>query len=149
SSSSQSGVRVYNGQTLPKQGLTVATPNPLYVQGHYNAPGSALGTSDTSDTKPASLVGDAITILSQSWNDNNSTKALSQRVASATTVNAAILAGNVPTGNGYYSGGIENFPRFLENWSGKKFTYNGSMVLMFNSQIATAPWGPRNPNYYE
>ena len=35
---------------------------------------------------------------------------------------------------------MENFPRFLENWSGQTFTYNGSMVCMFNSQIANAPW---------
>ncbi|MGH7952808.1 MAG: hypothetical protein ACREFE_12950, partial [Limisphaerales bacterium] len=46
----------------------------------------------------------------------------------------------VPSGNGYYSGGVENFPRFLEDWSGRKFTYNGSMVVMFPSEIATAPW---------
>jgi hypothetical protein len=32
---------------------------------------------------------------------------------------------------------VENLPRFLENWSEQQFTYNGSMVCMFNSQIAT------------
>jgi hypothetical protein len=56
-------------------------------------------------------------------------------------VNAAILSGIVPSGKGYYSGGVENFPRFLEDWGGKTLTYNGSMVAMFNSLIATAPWG--------
>ena len=35
---------------------------------------------------------------------------------------------------------VENFPRFLENWSGKTFTYNGSMVVMFYSLLSTAPW---------
>ena len=39
-----------------------------------------------------------------------------------------------------YSGGVENLPRLLENWSGKTLTYNGSMVCMFQSQIATAPY---------
>jgi hypothetical protein len=35
---------------------------------------------------------------------------------------------------------VENFPRFLESWTGHTFTYNGSMVCMFSSQIATDPW---------
>jgi hypothetical protein len=137
----QAGVRVKNGQILPDDGLTVSTPHPLYVQGHFNAPNAALGTTNTSQTKPASLVGDAITVLSTDWNDANSGMALSSRVAGNTTVNAAFLSGIVPSGGGYYSGGVENFPRFLETWSGKTLTYNGSMVVMFGSQTATAPWG--------
>ena len=36
--------------------------------------------------------------------------------------------------SGYYSGGVENFPRFLEDWSGKTFTYYGSMLELYNSQ---------------
>ena len=139
-SSTEPGVRLVNGQTILPQGLTVATPDPLYVQGNYNAPAAALGTTNTTATKPASLVGDAITILSPSWSDANSTKALSSRVASAATVNAAFLAGIVQTVTGSYSGGSENFPRFLEDWSSKTFTYNGSMVVMFPSQIATGLW---------
>lgn len=139
-SSTESGVRLVNGQTLLPQGLTVATPNPLYIKGHYNAPSSALGTSNTSQTKPAGLIGDAITILSPNWSDSNSTKALSDRDATDTTVNAAFLAGIVQTTDGSYSGGAENFPRFLEDWSGKTFTYNGSMVVMFDSIYATGEW---------
>jgi lipoprotein-anchoring transpeptidase ErfK/SrfK len=55
----------------------------------------------------------------------------------------------VPTTNwNVYSGGAENFPRFLEDWNtstGKKtFTYNGSMVVLFPSQYATSPWGMAN-----
>ena len=53
----------------------------------------------------------------------------------------------MPTGNGYYSGGVENFPRFLENWSGQTFWYNGSMVVMFQSTIATSPWGSNSDTY--
>ena len=139
--STQSGVRVKNGQTLPSLGLTVATPNPLYVQGHFNAPAAYLGTTNTSLAKPASLVSDSINILSGSWKDANSGGNLSTRTATDTTVNAALLGGIVPSGNGYYSGGVENFPRFLENWSNKKLAYNGSMVVMFYSKIAKAPWG--------
>ena len=55
-------------------------------------------------------------------------------------MNAAILSGIVQTVSGSYSGGVENFPRFLEDWGGKTFTYSGSMVVMFESSIATAPW---------
>lgn len=142
-STSQPGVRLVNGRTLPSDGLTVATPNPLYVQGHYNAPGSAVGTSNTANTEPASLVGDAITILSVDWDDAEANLPIGGviRRANHTTVNAAFLSGIVPSDGVHYSGGVENFPRFLESWSGRTFTYNGSMVVMFYSQTATAPWG--------
>lgn len=139
-SSTESGVRLVNGQTLLPQGLTVATPNPLYVRGHYNCDTAEIGKLETTWAKPAALVADAITVLSTAWNDANSTKALSSRVAQPTTVNAALLAGIVPTVSGSYSGGVENFPRFLEDWSSRAFTYNGSMVVMFPSRFATAPW---------
>lgn len=141
-SSTEPGVRMKNGSRLPDQGLTVATPSPIYVQGHYNitdATGTSSGT-DTTHTKPASLVGDAVTVLSTAWNDANATAALSSRPAANTTVNAAFLAGIVETGSSQYSGGVENFPRFLETWSGDTFTYNGSMVVLFPSRIATGLW---------
>ncbi|MBU6411250.1 MAG: hypothetical protein KGR98_12765, partial [Verrucomicrobia bacterium] len=143
SSSSEPGVRVTNGQFLPADGLTLATPDPLYVEGNYNAPTSDLGTSDTSGTVPAALIGDSINVLSANWSDTNSALGITNRTACDTTVNAAVLCGIVPSGNGYYSGGVENFFRLLENWKGSQLTYNGSMVVMFPSQIATAPW--QNP----
>jgi hypothetical protein len=139
-------VRVTNGRQLPPRGLTVATADPLYVWGHYNQPtDSYLRTADTSTTVPASLVGDAITILSVLWTDANSTADLASRKADWTTVNAAILAGAVETTQGHYGGGMENFPRFLETWGqGNAFTYNGSMVKMFPSLYATNVWGTAN-----
>jgi hypothetical protein len=140
-STTGTGVYVVNGQTLPDAGLTVATPNPIYVKGNYNVPTSALGTTNTINSKPASLVGDAITILSKDWKDTNSSKSLDYRIAGDTTVNAALLGGIVKSGNGYYSGGVENFPRFLEDWTDKTLTYNGSMVVMYYSRYATSPWG--------
>jgi len=49
----------------------------------------------------------------------------------------------------HYSGGLENFPRFLEAWSGITFTYNGSMVVMFPSRYAKSFWqDPSSSNYY-
>ena len=145
-------VRVANGQNLPDSGLTVATPLPLYVKGNYNAPDLTPGSTNTSLTEPASLAGDSITILSPSWKDSwISSTSLSSRNAANTTVNAAFLAGIVPSvtaagGQMHYSGGVENFPRFLENWTGKTLTYNGSMVVMFPSRYATNFWV--NPGTY-
>lgn len=135
-------VRVWNGRQLPNNGLTVATASPLYVWGHYNQSDSGnLGTTNTITTKPASLVGDAITILSTAWSDDRSTNSVSSRTAGPTTVNAAFLTGAVDTTSGNYSGGMENFPRFLETWgSANTFTYNGSMVKMFPSLYATNAW---------
>ncbi len=141
SGSTESGVRVKNGQTLPSLGLTVATPNPLYVQGNFNAPAANLGTTNTANSLPASLVADAITILSTNWSDANAGSSISSRTAGNTTVNAALLGGIVASNGTNYSGGVENFPRFLENWSNKTLAYNGSMVVMFYSRTATAPWG--------
>lgn len=139
--STESGVRLKNGQSLPPLGLTVASPNPLYVQGHYNAPSFHLGTTNTSSTKPAALIGDAINVLSTAWNDANSSSSLSSRTAADTTVNAAFMGGIVPSNGTSYSGGVENFPRFLENWNNRTLAYNGSMVVMFYSKIATNVWG--------
>jgi len=140
------GVKVVDGEELPSLGLTVCSPNPLYVQGDYNATGSDVGKNETKNAKPASLIGDSINILSTAWSDLNSALPLAIRKADNTTVNAALLGGIVPSGGGYYSGGVENFPRFLEDWGGRTLTYNGSMVVMFNSKTATAPWG--GPDVY-
>lgn len=149
-SANQSGVRLINGQSLPdwndNKGLTVATPNPLYVKGDYNVTTngaySSIGTTNTAFTRPASLAADAITVLSDKWKDNKSTDSVDKRKATPTTINAAFLAGNVETTNGVYSGGLENFPRFLEEWdTANTFTYNGSMVMMFKSKIAKGVWG--------
>jgi hypothetical protein len=139
-SANESGVRLVNGTNLPPQGLTVATDSPVYILGDYNVPPAAKGTTNTTGTLPASIAADAITILSGSWKDTNSTAALGSRVARDTTVNAALLMGNVATTPSNDSGGLENFPRFLETWSGRTFTYNGSMICMFNSRIATGVW---------
>jgi hypothetical protein len=141
---SQSGIVLTNGANLPTLGLSIVTPDPLYIVGNYNVctNGTAvnLGTFNTSQTRPAAVFSDAVTILSSSWNPLNSSNSISSRTAANDTVNAAMLTGNVPSNGSYYSGGVENFPRFLENWSGYTFTYNGSMVCMFNSLVATAPW---------
>jgi hypothetical protein len=142
-------VRVWNGVQLPQNGLTVATGRPLYIWKDYNAP--ILGSTNTSTTRPASLVADAITILSDAWKDANQQGA-NLNGAASTTVNAAFLTGVVETTKGQYSGGMENFPRFLESWGlANVFTYNGSMVKMFPSLYATNVWNGINgtKHYYD
>ncbi|MEP6663472.1 MAG: hypothetical protein ABJC04_07375 [Verrucomicrobiota bacterium] len=139
-STEMTGVRLINGQTLPERGLTVATENPLYVQGHFNAPSGAVGTTNTSNTKPASLVSDALTVLSAKWDDAKSPLSYSLRKPEDTTVNAALLTGIVGTTNNpsRYSGGVQNIARYLEDWNGKTVTYNGSIVALFESKKSTA-----------
>jgi hypothetical protein len=155
STTSFAAVRVWDGQFLPPDGLTVSTARPIYVMGNYNSPTATLGTLNTANTKPAALMGDAISVLSGGWVDNNSNKGASgTRTAMDDTVNAAFLAGIVETtmvgGVKHYSGGLENFPRFLEDWHANTFTYNGSMVVMFPSRFATSWWvGPSGTTYYQ
>jgi hypothetical protein len=138
-------VRVTDGAQLPADGLTVATPMPIYVKGDYNITTDGVHYSrtlgDVVNTVPAALLGDAITVLSTNWSDSyNSGTSLSSRNPVSTTLNAATMEGIVPSDGSHYSGGVENFLRLLENWSGKTITYNGSIVVMFPSQYATSPW---------
>jgi Tfp pilus assembly protein PilX len=135
-SGTQSAVRLVNGSELAAP-LSVVTDNPLYTLGNYN----------TTNKKAAALFTDALTILSTNWNDSHSSQSLSNRVANNTTVNAAFLTGNSETSVGNYCGGLENLPRFLETWSGKTFTYSGSMVDLWYSEQATGAWSYGNPQY--
>ena len=101
---------------------------------------SSTNTNYADGPPPTAIVADAITILSNGWSDGNATASLSSRAATATTINAAFMTGVVPTNGGVFSGGIENFPRFLESWSNTSFTYHGSMVEMFKSSVGFKSW---------
>ena len=153
-------VRLVNATQLPYNnniGWTVATQNPLYVEGNYNVTtnssmtgltlATAVGSTTNGNTVPAALLSDALTVLSANWNDANSTKDYTQRVPQNTTINAAIVTGNVPstgTTATTFSGGVHNLTRLLEKWSpisgsGTTYTltYNTSIVCLFSSQMAT------------
>ena len=129
-------VRLVNGAQLPSQGLTVVTQNPAYVQGDYN----------TVNKVSASVLADAVTVLSNQWASNNSdTKgalSTSARPASPTTVNAALALG--PSGESTLSNGgngqLENDIRLLEDWNNQTFTFQGSIVNLWHSQQAQGPW---------
>jgi hypothetical protein len=166
SSSSLPAVRLLNAGIIPTNmspsgqatGFTVATPNPLYVKGDYNDPSGGENSTDTSQTFPASLISDALTILSRNWVDSQSSLSLGsggKNTAVSTTINAAILAGNVPsTGSDVnsYSGGVMNLPRLLEDWgngsSSIVLTINTSMVNLFSSSRATTQFQAPGVYYY-
>jgi hypothetical protein len=147
------GIRLKNGTILPNGGLTIVSGNPIYIQGDYNT-GGLNPPSDSGNPlqpqlsgytrQPSSVIADAVNILSNSWSDGNSGSGLGSRVASSTTVNTAILSGIVPSANNIYSGGAENFPRFLEDWSNKTLTYYGSMVELYQSKQSIGTWGKDN-----
>jgi hypothetical protein len=144
-------VRLINGVQLPNSwGFTVATPMPIYVYGDYNkkTPGGVSSGTNTLYTFPAALMGDSITLLSSNWSDSYTSG--STRTPVYTTLNAACLEGIVQSKtniSGNYSGGVENFMRYLETWTGVTNTYNGSIVVMFPSIYATNSWN--GSGYYQ
>jgi hypothetical protein len=160
-SGSQTAVRVTNGGVLPNNGLTVATEGGLYVQGDYNTgtttnpnavPSNSSPAANASTTvsgyttKCAALVGDAVMVLSNGWSDQNASSSVSSRSATNTTLNTAIISGYVPSvssgsnGRSGYSGGMNNFPRFLESWSSRNMTFSGAFVSLYQSKKFTGQW---------
>lgn len=152
------------------RGFTVASENAVYVKGNYNATGVANATGhsqanqylpqNTSLHIPASVAADAIVILSNAWQDANSFESpfdLSGRVASNTTMRFAILAGDTQSsleatpnqggGDPRMNGGVHNFKRFLESWGGRRMSYSGSLINMFNSQNNNGPFKCCNKIY--
>lgn len=122
--------------TADSGGLTVVTNDPVYIQGNYNT-----------SQKPTATICDSVNILSNSWDDTKSTQSLNNRNASNTTVDTAFIAGVDTTTPGHYNGGLENYLRLLENWSGKTLNITGCFIELWNSQAATGKW--KDPgNYY-
>jgi hypothetical protein len=150
----QAVVRLSNGARLPSNtygsidlGFSVATQNPLYIQGDYNTTtdgthfSTGLGATTNGYTVPAAVLSDSVTLLSANWSDAKS--ASFNTAASAMTFNAAIVTGNVPTtgtGNTQFSGGVHNITRLLEDWSSSTLTMNTSIVVLYASQMATNQW---------
>lgn len=220
-----SGVRLINGRgpiatlsTVGKTGFSFGTNDAAYILGHFNADGTVQSDAtvttnpggysarypEASTEKLASIMADAITILSQpqftnsgsnyyqedGWSDSLSgtrVRSSSYSTSWATTnpsssnttdgedngivpsfmptlgtywpgtgssrdtkfspnvteISACILTGIVKTDTHQHSGGVHNYPRLLEQWSGTGLYIRGSMVAMFTSEIATEPWSIR------
>jgi hypothetical protein len=144
------GVRVRNGAELASnvagsptiRGLTIVSDQAAYVMGNYN----------TINKKPAAIMADTLNELSGAWNDANAAAGLGSRVASSTTYNLAFLGGTDISGGiegqagqgGSYNGGLENYPRFHEDWSGRVNTYRGSFVSLGVPQRANGQWSTQS-----
>jgi Tfp pilus assembly protein PilX len=148
-------------------GFTVAAENPVYIQGNYNSNSSEpfwTGGGDTTGHSSAAVIADAVTVLSNNWNDEismvgtsgNSDVTYAQgpyagnRQASTTYYRVAIAGGkNIAfpfpswensTDYGFGTdGGIHNFLRFLEDWNtpGATLNYGGSLVSLYYATYDT------------
>jgi hypothetical protein len=162
-------LKIVNGATLTigtscsgTDGLSVVAENPVYIQGDYNAPvddGTWGGVSVA-----AAVEGDAVTFLSNNWNDVNSFAFpfnTGNRNAAPTAYRAAIISGKgipFPSIAGQAQdfgtdGGVHNFLRFLENW-GLVCHYRGSLVSFYYNRQAvgtykgTGVYSPPSPRDY-
>ncbi len=157
-------LKIVNASVLGSR-FTMSTNLPIYVQGNYNStvnwqPSAIIGDAFTWLSPGFSTAG----ILNRPGGAGTTTGGQTRWTYGATaatantTIYAAILAGHgatpfdwvaggttpfgcVYTGSGsqnfFYGGGLENFPRFLENWSGVTAFYRGSLVSIAYAQKAT------------
>ncbi len=123
------GTTLINGQEIGKP-LTIACENPLYIEGDFN----------TINKQPVASLSDAVTFLSNSWNPADSKLKYTNRKASKTTANIAFVTGDLEPKDKNYGGGLENLPRFLEDWNGEDFVCTGSMIEGWRSKQATGTW---------
>ncbi len=152
-------LKVMNGgisggvNNVPSPGLTIATENPAYVQGNYNA---TAGDTLAEPNVAASIAADAITLLSNAWTDRNGFENphdAFDRDAQQTGWRFAAIAGKglaypycaAACGNpgDLYGtdGGAANFLRLLENWSGAGgLNYRGSLVSLHVSRQAVGQY---------
>jgi hypothetical protein len=142
-------------------GFTVASEEPAYILGNYNANDAAgFGNPHAS----SAVIADTVTLLSKNWNNEQSmfnprsaagtascpaTASLASpagngtgRQACTTSYRVAIASGkSVPfprpstAGNDFGTdGGVHNFLRYLEEWGGQTSNYEGSLVSLYFAQ---------------
>jgi hypothetical protein len=131
-------------------GLAIATENPAYIFGDLNSNSAGGGFNDPNVA--VSVNADAVTLLSNSWNDVNSfqTPYGNNNNSVTTWYRAAVMAGkgvSFPQPVGYATnqdfgtdGGVHNFLRYLENWSGQTVNYSGSIISMYYNRQATGTY---------
>lgn len=146
--------------TLNK-GFSISSENAVYILGDLNtqglinpaAPGDPSQPADyTGPEVPFGILSDAIIVLSNNWLDGKSFRSPMRRGDTAgtrqstqTSVRCAFLMGdtlststiapNQGGGDPNLSGGVHNFPRFLEQWGDpNRLNYCGSLINLFNSR---------------
>ena len=164
------GVRIFDSADLDRldttftpgvvdpTGITIVSDQSAIIEGNYN----------TKDKFPAAVLADAIWILSQGWevplggfrNDLKSVFNLSTNIRDVPTqdspggpsgrasftnslgINTALLFGLGPSTRDpdWYNGGLENFPKFLESWRSRVFSYDGSFVSLGEPQHKRSNW---------
>jgi hypothetical protein len=161
------GVRVFGSRNLwfptnpgpgnDPTGITIVSDQAMYIQGDFNqgnnaAPpyGTAGAPASNLPKQPAAFLADSINILSNAYfdtagckNDCQSNKSLTDtsRRATTTWIHAGFLAGVDDTTSGNYNGGLENYPRFHEDWSGgATFYYRGSFVSLGTPLHVNGRW---------
>ena len=156
-------------------GFTVASENPVYIQGDYNSSAADPTWASTTAAEPAhaaaAVIADTVTLLSNQWQDAGvsgaatkvgsllyPTDATKYRPAVNTYYRVAIAAGKTITfphpsfdSTAYFGtdGGLHNFLRFLENWSGNTLNYKGSLVSLYYSTYNTGTFKCCNYVVYE
>jgi hypothetical protein len=125
----------------------------MYVVGNFNRGTAAVPAG--LPRQPASLIGDSANVMSQGYWANNATcpgalcrdgqsvAGLDQpsRDAQNTWINAAFLGGVDPTSGSNYNGGLENYPRFHEDWGGgRTLTYQGAFVSLGQAEHVDGNW---------
>jgi hypothetical protein len=142
-------LKLINGSlgNIVSPGLTVASENPVYVQGNWNANNAGFGNPHVA----TAILADAVTLLSNAWSDRESfidPHNQTPRQASTTWYRFAVIAGkglsfprplNMAQDFGT-DGGAHNFLRYLENWGGQTLNFRGSIATMFTSRQAVGTY---------
>jgi hypothetical protein len=129
-------------------GLAIASENPVYIQGNFNADGANAAREPNVAT---AILADTVTLLSNGWNDIRSFVSPSDstaRDAASTGYRVAIVTGKTRAfpkpafGDASFGsdGGAHNFVRLLEDWNNAAnpiLRYRGSLVSFFYSRQAT------------
>jgi len=135
------------GNSLVLPGLTVASENPVYVQGHWNADAGGFNQPHAA----SAILADAVTLLSRNWNDRRSftdPHDRNGRPAATTWYRFAVIAGKGlsfprPAGTGQdfgTDGGAHNFLRYLEDWGGQTLHFRGAIASLFISRQAVGTY---------
>jgi hypothetical protein len=133
-------------------GLTIASENPVYLQGDWNASQAGFVEPNVA----TSILADSVTLLSNAWNDNNSFASaydVNGRPRDRTFYRVAIISGKGPifprpaNGEGATfgtDGGVHSFLRFLEGTGASDandtVSYRGSMATFFYHRQAISPF---------
>src|SRR5262245_1476661 len=147
-------------------GLTIASENPVYVQGDYNDYNNASSPHVAVDPHVATaIIADAVTLLSNNWNDISSFSpdpvAVANKAATDTFYRFATVTGknisfnqngvgwSTPEANFGMDGGAHNLLRQLEDWKtpAATITYRGSIVSFYFSRQATGIFKCCNDTY--